>query len=324
MSVIPKKMNYILPGTPWLIAHKSMLGMNRPNKITLNGRDYVLWQNSKGEVFALDNICPHMQAPLHEGWVCAERDTITCPFHALEFDGKGRYLDSNRSLSTLTHPLELTIIDDCVWTYGGCEAKLPIPDTIERRSQGFRFVGVTGHHSVRGDFLSNLLINYDYNHIKGTHRELFKIEANEITNYQTNDYQIKLDQKIIRARNSFKELLINPILGLLPQIYLNRFEYSFPSLNTLVGEFPVGKVLQVIAIYPETENQTKTFTLVYAQSNPVLLALSKPFLLRSAAEIVQQDIMAVESLYPRHPPKIKLPDEKIMFHAEKLYRNWGQ
>ena len=178
--------------------------------------------------------------------------------------------------------------------------------------------------SIKQILLSNLLINYDYNHIKGTHRELFKIEANEITNYQTNDYQVKLDQKIIRARNSFKELLINPILGLLPEIYLNRFEYSFPSLNTLVGEFPVGKVLQVIAIYPETENQTKTFTLVYAQSNPVLLALSKPFLLRSAAEIVKQDIMAVESLYPRHPPKIKLPDEKIMFHAEKLYRNWGQ
>ncbi len=317
-------MNPILPGTPWLIAHKSMLGVNRPNKITLNGRDYVLWQNSKEEVFALDNTCPHMQAPLNKGWVCAERDTITCPFHALEFDGKGRYKDSKQSLSAIAHPLKLTLVGDCVWTYSGCEPRLPIPDVIERRSQGFRFVGVAGHHSVRSDFLSNLLINYDYNHIKGTHRELFKIEANEITNYQTNDYQIKLDQKILRAKNSFKELLVNPILGLLPQIYLNRFEYSFPSLNTLVGEFPVGKVLQVIALYPETENQTKTFTLVYAQSNPVLLALAKPFLLRSAAEIVKQDIMALESLYPRQPPKIKLPDEKIMFYAEKLYRDWGE
>lgn len=316
-------MNPILPGTPWLIAHKSMLGINRPNKITLNGRDYVLWQNSKGEVFALDNICPHMQAPLNRGWVCAERDTITCPFHALEFDGRGRlYRDKKQSQSALAHPLALTLVGDCVWTYGGCEARLPIPDAIERRSRGFRFVGVTGHHSVRGDFLSNLLINYDYNHIKGTHRESFKIQANEISNYEANDYEIKLDQTIIRERNSFKELLMNPLLGLLPQIYLNRFEYSFPSLNTLIGEFPVGKVLQVIVIYPETENQTKTFTLVYAQSNPVLLALLKQFLLRSVAEIVKQDVVAVENLYPRQLPKIKLPLEEIMFHAEKLYRNW--
>lgn len=318
-------MNPILPGAPWLIAHKSMLRVNRPNKITLNGRDYVLWKNSLGEVFALDNICPHMQAPLSEGWVCAERDTITCPFHALEFDGKGRlYRERKLSPEPLAHPLELTLVGDCVWTYGGCEAMLPIPDVIERRSQGFCFVGVTGHDSIRGDFLSNLLINYEYNHIQGTHRELFKIKANEISDYEANDYEIKLNQKIIRERNSYKELLINPIVGILPKIYLNRFEYSFPSLITLVGEFPVGKVLQVLVIYPETENQTKTFTLVYAQSNPVLLALLKKFLLRAVAEIVRQDIVAVENLYPRQPPKIKLPNEEMMFYAEKLYRNWGR
>lgn len=316
-------MNPILPGTPWLIAHKSMLKINKPHKITLNGRDYVLWRNLKGEVFALDNICPHMQAPLDKGWVCAERDTITCPFHALEFDGKGRLFQERKfSSEALAHSLELTLIGDCVWTYGGCEARLPIPDVIEKRSEGFRFVGVAGNHSVQGDFLSNLLINYDYNHIKGTHRELFNIQANEISNYETNDYEIKLDQKIIREKNSFKELLINPIVGILPKIYLNRFEYSFPSLNTLVGEFPVGKVLQVIVIYPETENRTKTFTLVYAQSNPVLLGLLKKFLLGSVAEIVKQDIATVENLYPRQPPKIKLPLENIMFYAEKLYRNW--
>ena len=51
-------MHPILPGAPWLIAHRSMLGVNKPYKITLNNRDYVLWQNRKGEVFGLDNICP--------------------------------------------------------------------------------------------------------------------------------------------------------------------------------------------------------------------------------------------------------------------------
>ncbi len=302
-----------------------MLGINRPNKITLNGRDYLLWQNSKEEVFALDNICPHMQAPLSEGWVCAERDTITCPFHALEFDGKGRlYREKQLSSEAVAHPLELALVGDCVWTYGECEALLPIPDVIERRSRGFRFVGVTGHHSVQGDFLSNLLINYDYNHIKGTHRELFKIQANEISDYEASDYCLKLVQKIIRERNSLTELLINPLVGILPQIYLNRFEYSFPSLNTLVGEFPVGKVLQVIVIYPETENQTKTFTLVYAQSSPVLLALLKKFLLQAVEKLVRQDLVTVENLYPRQPAKIKLPNEESLFYAEKLYRNWRQ
>ncbi|AFZ28164.1 Rieske (2Fe-2S) domain-containing protein [Cylindrospermum stagnale PCC 7417] len=60
----------ILPGAPWLIGHKSMLGVNKPNKITLNGQDYVLGQNYKGEVFALDNICPHMQAATIKYPIC--------------------------------------------------------------------------------------------------------------------------------------------------------------------------------------------------------------------------------------------------------------
>ena len=97
-----KKMKPILPGAPWLIAHKSMLGVNQPHKITLNGRDYVLWKNTTGEVFALDNVCPHMQAPLSQGWVCAERDTITCPFHAMEFDGQGRLYQQKTPITSFS------------------------------------------------------------------------------------------------------------------------------------------------------------------------------------------------------------------------------
>jgi phenylpropionate dioxygenase-like ring-hydroxylating dioxygenase large terminal subunit len=86
----------ILPGTPWLVAHRSMVGINQPYKITLNSQDYVLWQNKQGEIFALENTCPHMQAPLSEGWICESRNSIACPFHALEFDGEGHFGTFNR------------------------------------------------------------------------------------------------------------------------------------------------------------------------------------------------------------------------------------
>ena len=65
-------MKPILPGAPWLIAHKSMLGTNlgtnRPYKITLNGTDYVLWQNQEGKVFALNNICPNTTRLSKNSW----------------------------------------------------------------------------------------------------------------------------------------------------------------------------------------------------------------------------------------------------------------
>ncbi len=48
----------MLEGAPWLLAHKSMLKINKPHKISLYGKDYVIWKDSKGNIQALPNICP--------------------------------------------------------------------------------------------------------------------------------------------------------------------------------------------------------------------------------------------------------------------------
>jgi nitrite reductase/ring-hydroxylating ferredoxin subunit len=95
-------MTPILPGAPWLIAHRSMLGVNKPCKVTLNTQDYVLWQNPQGQIFALENICPHMQAPLSEGWICESHNAIACPFHAIEFDGTGRMLKDGKMTQSIS------------------------------------------------------------------------------------------------------------------------------------------------------------------------------------------------------------------------------
>lgn len=60
----------MLPGAPWLLAHESMLEVNKPQKFSLYGSDYVLWKDQTGNVSALSNVCPHMGAMLSEGW-CA-------------------------------------------------------------------------------------------------------------------------------------------------------------------------------------------------------------------------------------------------------------
>lgn len=39
-----------------------------------------------GEIFALDNRCPHMGGPLGEGEI--EDCTLTCPWHGWQFDPK--------------------------------------------------------------------------------------------------------------------------------------------------------------------------------------------------------------------------------------------
>lgn len=314
-------MEPILPGAPWLIAHKSMLGVNQPKKITLNSQDYVLWQNYNGEVFALDNVCPHMQAPLSNGWVCQERNTITCPFHALEFDGQGRYKEGKQNTQSLIKPLELFVVGDCIWTYG-IEPKAPIPDLIPKITAGFEFIGVTGEKSIQSNFLSNLLLNYDFNHQNGTHRDLFKIKANKIISFEHDRNYAKVEQEFIRDENALGEILSNPSLLFMPKTYPSYLEYSFPSTTAFLAKVPTGEFMEIHLLYPETENRTKTFVLTYAKFKNPLLKLLKQSFLKAVATVVEQDSTMAESLYPRQEPKIRLPNEEIMFYAEKLYRDW--
>lgn len=42
--------------------------------------------NVNGELSALDNICPHRQGPLGQGWI--EGDTVVCPWHSWAFHAK--------------------------------------------------------------------------------------------------------------------------------------------------------------------------------------------------------------------------------------------
>jgi nitrite reductase (NADH) small subunit len=42
--------------------------------------------NVNGELSALDNICPHRQGPLGQGWI--EGDAVVCPWHSWAFHVK--------------------------------------------------------------------------------------------------------------------------------------------------------------------------------------------------------------------------------------------
>ena len=322
-------MNPILNGAPWLIAHRSMLGINRPLKITLNGSDYVLWQNSNGEISALDNVCPHMQAPLSNGWICESSNSIACGYHAVEFDREGRLLqDGEAKGEPLVKKLELIVRDDLIWTYGNLTPRLPIPDLISQRTKGTKYLGVAGDSSIKAQFIDCIKINYDFNHQNGVHRDNFRIIANPVKTFETEGYYARVVQTFLREKNTLAEISQNPALLTLPQEISNELEYSFPSITLFKAKLPLGELLQFFILYPETEKRTRTFVLSYANWKSPLLKVPgikniiEQSLLEAAAKIVRQDSSNVESLYPRQKPKIRLPKEEIMSYVEKLYQNW--
>lgn len=68
-------------------------------------------------------------------------------------------------------------------------------------------------------------------------------------------------------------------------------------------------------MYP-TDRRNATFAQVFMGRS--LDNSSKKFVSKSCIG----GINGVESLDPRQKPKIRLPNEEIMFDVEKLYHNW--
>ncbi len=55
---------------------------------------------------------------------------------------------------------------------------------------------------------------------------------------------------------------------------------------------------------------------------PFMKSLLKKSMLKAIDTVVEQDATAIENLYPKQQPKIKLLNEEIMHYAKQLYSNW--
>ncbi|BAC90627.1 glr2686 [Gloeobacter violaceus PCC 7421] len=129
--------------------------------------------------------------------------------------------------------------------------------------------------------------------------------------------------QLIRAANTAAEFVKNPALALLPKQMSNTLEYAFPSTTVLFADVPFGRLAQVHIVYPETANRTRTFILLYGRiANSLLKRLLRKSLLAAASQVVEQDARAVESLYPREKPGVRLAKDEIMAYAERLFREW--
>lgn len=108
----------------WYMAfHSSFLKEGKLVGKEILGERIVFGRDSKGEVFALRDNCPHRGVPLSEGWF--RKDTLQCCYHGWEFgtDGvcqnipamaPGNKLDLSR-IRVFRYPVKE--ISDTVWIY---------------------------------------------------------------------------------------------------------------------------------------------------------------------------------------------------------------
>ncbi|MDY7013019.1 MAG: Rieske 2Fe-2S domain-containing protein [Cyanobacteriota bacterium] len=317
----------MLVGAPWLLAHKSMLSIDRPLEVSLYGKDYVLWKDRNNNVRALPNICPHMGAMLSAGWCEAQKDgssKVVCPFHALEFDAEGCTVlpGSGKKTKPLLEPLELVVRGDFVWSYGGHEPQRSIPDVLDRVAATYEFVGATADTSVATPLLAMLLNNHDYNHQNGTHRDLFRIEEVQFQEFIDRGHDSEAFFRTPTASPTWHEIRRNPAVLMLPKAIEAHLENHFPSLVILHAESAVATLAQCHLFVPEAENRTRTYILMFAKPKSIAFKVMKKTFLNLSKTVVAQDTDILTRLYADQPQKIKLNNEVGMDWVYRNFKSW--
>ncbi|MUG96895.1 Rieske 2Fe-2S domain-containing protein [Scytonema sp. UIC 10036] len=317
----------ILQGAPWLLGHRSMLKPNQPVKVSLYGNDYVLWQDSSKKINCLPNACPHMSAMLSEGWCVVKPDgssTVACPFHALEFDGTGCTVlpGSNKPTKSLIKPLELIVQGDFIWSYGGCEPKIPIPKIMNEIAAEYEFIGLTGDRSIKTNFLNLLLNMHDYNHQNGTHRQLFEIEEVQLKQFIDNGFHSHAYIAQPRTKPKLRDILKNPALLLLPKVLEAHLENYFPCLGIMHGESPLFSLKECHFYIPESAELSRVGVLMFMKAHSPLAHLLKRNLLQLIDVVIKQDADILGKLYTNTVQHIKLNNEVGMDWVRRNFENF--
>jgi len=317
----------MLEGAPWLVAHRSMLPINQLLKVSLYGKDYVIWQNKTGKISSLSNVCPHMGAMLSEGWCNVQADgssAVVCPFHALEFDHNGCTILPGTNQKTLPQleTLELIIQGDFIWSYGGYEPKIPIPDVVAKIAQEYKFIGVAADTSVETDLRSMLSIMHDYNHQNGTHRDLFEITEVKFAKFIDDGYHSEAFYDMPTAPKTFWQKLRQPNQFLLPDVIQAHVENFFPSLVVLYSTSLFGKIAQCNLFVPESSTKTRICVLLFAEASSALSKILKNQFLRLNKVVVEQDAAILSRIYADAPKKIRLNNEVGIDWVERNFANW--
>ena len=72
----------------YVIGTPSDFTIDKPKKITVWNKNYVVWRNETGQYTALDDVCSHKGASLAGGYT--NNGSVVCPYHGYEFSNNGQ------------------------------------------------------------------------------------------------------------------------------------------------------------------------------------------------------------------------------------------
>eukprot|EP00210_Caulerpa_lentillifera_P001759 g1689.t1 len=100
----------------WAVQVVDDLETDRPNKIQLLNKHYIVWKGHSGDWIAMDDECPHRMAPLSEGRI--EKDgNLLCSYHAWRFNESGKCVKIPHAEDEKAHTVACNSSRSAVQTY---------------------------------------------------------------------------------------------------------------------------------------------------------------------------------------------------------------
>ena len=91
---------------------------NKPKKVTVWSKNYVVWKNIDGKYNCLDDVCSHKGASLSGGKI--HNNCAVCPYHGYEFNSNGTLVKVpglNFQSSPIYDVSKYSIVEKNGWVY---------------------------------------------------------------------------------------------------------------------------------------------------------------------------------------------------------------
>ena len=87
----------------------SEVGTEKPHRVKLDGREYIVLKSASGDFFVSENMCSHARVPLHTAEWNSQTGVLTCAAHKAQFDMRkgGKPLCPPAVSPVNLHPCEL-------------------------------------------------------------------------------------------------------------------------------------------------------------------------------------------------------------------------
>ena len=308
----------------WYIACPSRKLKNRPVARTLFGRRLVFFRSESGQVSALDDSCPHRNAPLSAGEVADGQ--LACPYHGWRFDRQGRLVEIPYRAGTppdcSIHQYDCVEQDGYVWVCPG--DKVP-----EEAPLVFPHLGLPGWTSFRMEtlFAANVeacLENFlDCPHATHVHRYWFRTPTAKPVMAQVTMLE---DGAVAEYFQEPREKsLVWSLLSPGKAVGMKHTDrYIAPATSRVDYEFDDGRAYSITSsCTPQDEFQTRVFTVISFRRG-WLGPLVRLFFHPLSRLIIQQDVrmLALQQENIRHQGKadFKALDQDVLYRPIMAWR----